>query len=208
MTGPDRRPVQPLGDRPRWRIVYDALAGVAPGAVLSYEEMGQLLNLDFLDAKDRQIIGMSARRAAAELEPERKVFRVVRGLGYQLAQPNQVLELARRHQARAVVEVEAGRAKIEAVDLDQVDVTTARLIQATAIGFARQAMMMRELDVRQERLESTMAAVSATATAAMTRVDATQDTVEQLRQRVAELEATQHRPGTPIIEARRPTSRR
>lgn len=192
MTVIARRPGQPIGQLARWRILYNEMATLRPGEILSYEEMGKLLDLDVLNIKDKQVIATSARKAADELrEHERKICQIVRGHGYQLAEAAQVLVLARRHQARAVVEVEAGRAKIEAVDLTGVDVTTARLIEATGMGFARQAMMMRELDVRQDRLESAMAAVYATATTAITRVDETQTTIEQLNARVAELEAGQ-----------------
>jgi hypothetical protein len=190
VSDPARQPGQPIADRSRWRILYDEMRTLREDEVLTYEEMGKLLGLNFRAPKDRQIINVSARKAADELQRlDRRIVQIVRGIGYQPAQPQQVLVLARRHQARAVVEVEAGRAKIESVDLSTVDATTARLIEATAMGFTRQAMMMRQLDVRQERLESTMAAVSATAHTAITRVDATESTVEDLQRRVHELEA-------------------
>jgi hypothetical protein len=199
---PVRKPGQPAGEQARWKILYDAMAELKPGDLLRYEEMGELLGLDFLEAKGKQAILVGARKAADELRRhERKVFRIVRGHGYQLAQPGQVIELAHRHQARAVAEVAAGHAKIEAIDLASVDVTTARLVEATAMGFARQAMMMRQLDVRQDRLETAMAAVNLTAQTAITRaqeattrVDANQVEIEQLQQRLAELEAQR---GTP-----------
>jgi hypothetical protein len=201
-VAPVRKPGQPVGELPRWKLLYEAMAKLKPGDLLSYEEMGELLGLDFLEPRGKQAILGGARKAAEELrQHERKVFRIVRGLGYQVAQPGQVIELARRHQARAVAEVEAGHAKIEAIDLAQVDVTTARLIEATAMGFARQALIMRQLDVRQDRLETAMAAVTVTAQAAITRVEETstrvdtnQAEIQQLQQRIAELEA--HQRGT------------
>jgi hypothetical protein len=191
------KPGRPAGELPRWRLLYDAMATLKPGDLLRYEEMGELLGLDFLEPKGKQAILGGARKAAEQLrQQEKMVFRIVRGHGYEVAQPAQVIELARRHQARAVAEVEAGHAKIEAIDLAQVDVTTARLIEATAMGFARQAVMMRQLDVRQDRLETAMAAVSVTAQAAFTRVEETSTRVEanqaeiqQLQRRLAELEA-------------------
>jgi hypothetical protein len=154
------------------------------------------LGLDFLDLKGKQAILAAARKAADELRTrDRKVFKIVRGHGYQLAQADQVIAMVRGHQARAVAEVEAGQSKIETIDLSRVDVTTARLVQATAMGFARQAVMMRQLDVRQNRLETAMAALHGTAQAAFTqaqetstRVEATQANIEQIQQRLAELE--------------------
>jgi hypothetical protein len=199
-TAPARRPGQPLGGLPRWRILYQAMVDLKPGDLIRYEDMGELLGLDFLEPRSKQAILANARKAAEETRRhEKKVFQIVRGHGYQLAQPTQVIDLARRHQARAVAEVEAGQDKIDAIDLTTVDVTTARLVQAAAMGFARQAGMMRQLDIRQDRLETTMAALTTTAHNTVARVeetsnriDATETEITQLRQRIAELETSRH----------------
>ncbi|MDG4768636.1 hypothetical protein O7632_31790 [Solwaraspora sp. WMMD406] len=75
------------------------------------------------------------------------------------------------------------------------------------IGFARQNAMMRQLDVRQDRLETTIAALTETTHGTATRVEetaarvhATQTHLAHLSQRVAELENasghhTHHHPG-------------
>jgi hypothetical protein len=183
------------------------MAKLKPGDLIRYEQLGDLLGLDFQEARDKQAIVGAARKAVNELQQhERAVLRIVRGHGYQVAEPGQVIELARRHQARAVAEVEAGRGKVETIDLSRVDVTTARLVEATAMAFGRQAVMMRQLDIRQDRLETAMAAVTVTAQTAITRVeetatrvDETQAEIGQLRQQITELESRQR--GQP-----RPTS--
>ncbi|WP_432829342.1 hypothetical protein [Dactylosporangium sp. CA-092794] len=193
-----RRPGQPIGALPRWQQLYQAMAGLAPGALLRYEDMGEVLGLDFQNLRGKQAILAAARKAADQLrEHDRKVFIIVRGHGYQLAQPGQVLAAAHRHQARAVGEVQAGHAKVDTIDLGQLDVTTRRLVEATAMGFARQEAIMRQFDVRQQRLETAMAALTATthtvaeqAAQTSNRVDANEAEIAQLRQRLAELETT------------------
>jgi hypothetical protein len=198
----------PAGEKARWRILYDAMAGLTPGDTFTYEQMAGLLDVDFRHATARGVMYAAARKAVEQLrQGEKKVFHIVRGQGYQFAPPEKVLEVARRHQARAVTEVEAGQQKIETIDLSRLDVTTARLFEATATAFARQASMMRRFDVRQTRLETAMAAVTATVETTIghvaettTRVAATEAEISQLRKRLAELESARLDPaGTPVF---------
>ena len=195
----DVRAVEPrrVGELARWRILYDAMIKLKPGDLITYPEMVALLDLDIEVAGHKAMLHGAIRKAVQELlARHRMVFHLVRGRGYQVARPGQVIEVARQHQARAVTEIESGHTKIEAIDLTQVDNATARLIEATAIGFARQAVMMRQLDVRQQRVETAMAALAVTAHTAVNRadeaaarVDATDAELAELRNRIAELEA-------------------
>lgn len=190
------------GETARWRVLYDAMFKLSPGDLITYAEMGGMLGLDIDVVVHKAMLHGAIRKAVDELlERHRMVFHLVRGQGYQVARPGQVIEVARQHQARAVAEIESGHTKIEAIDQTQVDVTTARLIEATAMGFARQAVMMRQFDVRQNRLETAMAALAVTANTAVsradetaTRVDATEAELAKLRNRIAELE-TERRSG-------------
>jgi hypothetical protein len=186
-----------VGEVPRWRVLYDAMNMLADEATLSYPRMGELLGLDPANRKDMGLIAQAARKAATVLrDRDRRIAKLVRGQGYQLAGTEQVLVLAQRHQSRAVAEVEAGACVVDTIDLSTLDATTARLVQATAIGFARQAAVMRAMDVRQQRLETAMAALETTTTHTATRVEETSTRVEQtqaelrqLRDRIAELES-------------------
>lgn len=186
----------------RWRVLYDRMATLQIGELLSYEDMGELLGLDFLDRPQRNIINVSARKAATELEKKQgMVFRIMRGHGYQRAKPEQVLDLARRHQHRAQREVASGAAKVATIDLRQLDSTTARIVEATAMAFARQEAIMRSLDVRQDRLDVAMQALGVRqqvtdqrVTQTAQRVDATLSHIERLEQEVLALKA-QHNAG-------------
>jgi uncharacterized HAD superfamily protein len=201
----DARAVEPRrpGEVARWRILYDAMFKLKPGDLITYADMGDMLGLDIDVTAHKAMLHGALRKAVDELlARHRMVFHLVRGRGYQVARPGQVIEVARQHQARAFVEIESGHTKIEAIDTTQVDNTTARLIEATAIGFARQAVIMRQLDVRQNRLETAMAALAVTANTAVsradetaTRVDATEAELTELRKRIAELEAQQRSGG-------------
>ncbi|MEU6022632.1 hypothetical protein [Micromonospora sp. NPDC047134] len=186
------------GRRPRWRILYERMATLRDGELLPYEEMANLLDLDLTNTSHYQVTLASARKAADQLRLDgKKVCRLVRGHGYQVADPGQAIELARRHQTRAVAEIHAGHTTIDTIDRGKLDVTTARLVEAMAIGFARQHHMMRQLDVRQSRLETAMDALTATTHGTATRVEQTAARVgaaetglTELTQRVNELAKT------------------
>ena len=195
---------RPSGEQPRWRVLYDAMSQLVGGQTLTYPRMGQLLDLDPTNRREKALIAQAARKAADELRSrDRRIAKVVHGQGYQLAGTEQVLALAQRHQTRAVAEVEAGACAVDTIDLSTLDPITARLVQATAIGFARQAAVMRTMDVRQRRLETTMAALENTTTHTANRVEETSTRIDQnemelrqLRERLAELESTRLRPAT------------
>ena len=162
------------GEPARWTVLCTAMAGFESGDTLPYTEMAVLIGMDYADPRQRQIVRATARRAADELRKrEKKFVAMVRGEGYKVPEAQEAVVLARRHQARAVTEVATGLAVAESVDLSQVDATTARLIQATVVGFARQEMVMRSFDVRQDRLETAMQALAVSVSTTATRVEQT-----------------------------------
>lgn len=193
-----RRGRPPAGERARWEIVYDAMTKLELGASIGYDELGTLLSLDPQDARDKQKIAAASRKAVDQLRQRaHKVAVMVRGQGFMIAEPEQVLMIANRHQKRAVTEIENGHHKVETIDLDSLDVTTRRLVEATVMGFARQEHMMRQFDVRQQRLEETMAEVAGTAqnaalsaAATSTRVAATETEIARLQNEIDHLKST------------------
>jgi len=184
-------------------VLFEPMDRLEPGQLLRYEEMGLLLGLDFQNQRHKQLIMAAARKAADELRSQRnKVFRIVRGHGFERAQVGQVIALAHRHQARAAAAVQAGHDTIVTINLDELDSTTATVVRATVMAFERQAAFMRQLDVRQDRLDAAIAAVNTTAQNAVNRAQqaasqatATQATVDQILERITALE--RQRAGAP-----------
>jgi len=137
----------------KWRILYDALRELAPGGLLSYEDMAALLGEDYNDAKARNRIYGAGRRAVREmLDVDRRVFKIHRGLGYHEANVKQVLDAVVRHQGRALTETDRAVTKVRTVDAAQLDHTTAQTVRATEMLISQQQQAMRSLDVRQKRL--------------------------------------------------------
>lgn len=192
-----RRPGPKPGSRPRGEILFEAMAVLKVGDTLSWEQMGELLGLDPADPKQRPAISVAAKRACALLtERERKIARLVWGQGYQIADSEAVMVLAHRHQSRALAEVAAGRAKVNTINLSELDATTAKIVEATAMGFARQAEFMGRLDVRQQRLERVIGAladrVDDTASRVQetsTKTDDNAEEIARIRERLTQLES-------------------
>lgn len=148
------------GKDPRWKIVYDAMSSLPPDTLITYNELGEILGVDASTRSGKVQIGAAARKAIRELEVRANmVFTVVRGQGYQRAEPTTVIIMARRHQEKAIAEIEHGASKVATIDLTKVDTQTANLARATGIAFARQAAAMKTLDVRQRRLDTALAAL-------------------------------------------------
>lgn len=192
-----RRPGPKPGIQSRGEILFEAMAVLKAGDTLSWEQMGELLGLDPAHPKQRPAISVAAKRACVLLtERERKIARLVWGQGYQIADSDSVMVLAHRHQSRALAEVEAGRAKVNTIDLTGLDATSAKIVEATAMGFARQAEYMGRLDVRQQRIERVVGALAERVddTASMvekasTKTDDNAEEITRIRERLAQLES-------------------
>ncbi len=166
------------GEAPRWKILYDAMVNLSPDEIITYQQMADLLGLGPETPRTRSLVHAAARRATQELETQAGlVFILIRGEGYQRAQPASVITLAGKHQERALAEIESGASKIATIDLMSVDSTTAALARATGMAFARQAAAMRSMDVRQRRLATALNALG-------TQVDDNAHRLAQLESRV------------------------
>lgn len=170
-------PFQPAGERARWRIVYDLLVKTETGGTVTYEQLGEALDLD--PESDRHLIQMAVRRAAAEHEVlGGRALDVVINKGYRIVHVPEHLMLARRHQRKAGKALARGRSKVDHVDLSGVDAETRQAFEVVAQAFALQADFNRRLDLRQKKLEKQVRAVKAE----------TSDEVAELRERLERLE--------------------
>ncbi len=172
---------QPTGDRARWRVLYDLLLTLEPGELCTYEDMAGALGLDY--EADRTKLIPPFQRAAKELEANQKrAVRLVRGIGYRVAKPEEHLVLAQAHQKRARIEVERAHSKVTNVDLSQMDPETRKGFELVRLALSMQGEFMRRMDVRQEQLAQAVEAVA-------TDQRITRDEVAELRERMRQLEA-------------------
>lgn len=173
-------PFQPVGERARWVEVYDLLCGASIGDVITYERLGEVLDLDA--SLDRHRIQMAVRRAAQEHErQDKRALDSVTNVGYRIVEAGEHIMLAKRHQSRASKALVRGHSKAINVDVSGLDAETRGALETVARAFALQMEFNRRFDVRQKRL---VAAVSA----ATTRVDRSEQEIVELRARLDRLE--------------------
>jgi hypothetical protein len=151
------QPFRPIGDRARWKSVYELMRKTGTGGVITYAMMGAALNLD-PDA-DRAKIQMAARRAATELlNVDLRSTEAIRNRGYQVVETSRKLEIARKYQGRAARAVRKGQAHVTHADLANLDPDTRAVFEAMAWKFEQQDEALRRLDVRARRHERQLAA--------------------------------------------------
>lgn len=173
-------PFEPVGETARWRTIYNHLADTPVDGVLTYEAMGEALDLD--PVKDRHTIQVAMRRAAKELEAEdNRAVEAVKNVGYRVVQPEEHLRLARYQQRRSSRALARGHSKVVNVDLSNVDPEIRQAFQVVASAFAMQMEFNRRTDVRQKRLEESLEAVRE-------KSSRTDDEVAELRARLERLE--------------------
>lgn len=174
-------PFDPIGDRARWRVLYDLLLGKELGELLSYREMGQALGLNYL--KDRHTIQMSFRRASKEYEQENsRAVEAVPNKGYRIVEPKEHLRLAKTHQKKSGKSLERGHSKVTHVDLNGVDPEIRKAFEVTARAFSVLMDFNRRLDTRQTKLEDAIDSMT-------TRHSRTEEELAELRARLERLES-------------------
>lgn len=150
----------PVGDRARWRILYDILKALNVGDVFTYERMAGVLDLH--PQTDRHTLQMSIQRAGKELEVEdKRAIEAVRGVGYRVVEPEHHLVLARQHSRRAGRSLQRGLSKVVNVDLNGVDPNIRGAFDLLARGFHQQAhfnraMLKETTDIKSMVVEDRM----------------------------------------------------
>jgi hypothetical protein len=177
-------PFRPVGDRARWRTIYDLLRVRKVGEMLTYDEMGAALDLD--PDEDRTTIQLAMRRAARELETEDKhAVDVVVNEGYRIVEPAEHAQLAHRHQRKANRSLARGKSKVDNVDFNAIEPEARKVFELMARAFGAQIAFNRSMDVRQRNLEKAVEAVTRRTEVQAQRTD---EEIAELRGRLRRLE--------------------
>ena len=152
--------MDPVDSRARWKVIYGILGAKSIGSLVTYDELGDALDLDPVD--DRHAIQMGMRRAAQEyLTVDLRAVEAEPNRGYRVVQAEEQLRLAQRHQKRAANQLVAGHAQVVHVDLSGMEPATRHAFEVVARAFTAQLDFNRRLDVRQSRLEEALRQLSA-----------------------------------------------
>lgn len=171
---------KPLGNVARWKLAFEVLFNTRPGDQVTFEQVGHALELD--PRKDRHTIQMAVRDAAKVLEEEHyRAIRSIRNVGWRICEPQEHLELARKHQTRASRSLVRGQSKVINVDLTGVEPPVRHAIEVMARAFSMQMDFNKRFEVKQERLEQSINAIEETS-------NRSEKEIDELKQRLARLE--------------------
>ncbi len=152
-------PFQPSGSRARWRALYEVLLGCDVEDVVTYEALGEAIDLD--PDKERHQIQMALRRAAREYEVvDKRALDVLPNVGYRVVTAPEHLRLADQQQRKAGRALERGHSKVVNVDLNLVDDETRKAFEAVGRAFALQMDFNRRMAYRQGRTEAALREMS------------------------------------------------
>lgn len=141
---------KPISERARWRMVYDLMRKAEINDTVTYEQMGEMLDLD--PERFRHELQMAARRAGLELERvDRRAADAVRNVGYRIVEPAEILGLGRRRNRKAGKQIQRGAITTQAVDLNEVDGPTRQALETLARGFAVQGELNRRVLAKQQQ---------------------------------------------------------
>lgn len=174
-------PFQPIGSEARWRIVYDLLAAASTGDVVTYDDLAQALDLN--PETDRQAMQSAMRRAAKHHErTDKRAVDAVPNVGYRVVEAPEHLQLARRYQKRAGNALASGHSKAVNVDLAGLEPQVRHAFEVVAQAFSMQMDFNRRFDVRQRKLEQTVAQIVDRETRSQREIDELKARLERLEQ--------------------------
>jgi hypothetical protein len=173
-------PFQPLGEQPRWRIVYDLLRATETAHTLTYQQMGDALGLH--PVRDRHQLQMAMRRAAREHELiDKRAVEAVPNQGYRVVRPPEHMQLARQQQRKSNRALRSGHSKVVHVDFSGMDPDTRQAFELVARAFAAQMDFNRRMDIRQKRLEESLSSMDQ-------RHERSEEEIAELKARLERLE--------------------
>lgn len=153
-----REPFTPLGDRARWRIVYEIFQRGDVGDVITYETLGAALGVN--PHTDRYIIYQSVHQAAAVLLTEDGMaLKAQSRVGYKITKPEERPELTKKQNAKAGRALQRTSDLAVHVDLSGLNPEARQALATLGQMASAQLRINRVLAGRQTRLQKAQIAL-------------------------------------------------
>lgn len=148
-------PFTPVGERPKWAYVYDALTGLDVGDTITYDQLAKALDVtrdEFLQRRPGWYKGMNRW-----CEDNHRALRPVPTVGYQVVDAPDHEHLAKNQHKRSKRALGRGRKLLENADRSRLDDDQKRRFDALEQNVSRQLDMIRRLDTRTTKVEQAVA---------------------------------------------------
>jgi len=141
---------KPKADRPQWQAIYDRLAHMSIGDVVTDEQLAALLP----DAPEGSVRSAYARAVREIEDNDKRTFARVRKVGYRMVEAAEHEGLARRQHRSAKRRIASAGRKVRSADRSQLTPEQRRRFDAMEVHIKAQADMTRRLEARMERVEA------------------------------------------------------
>lgn len=182
-----RAPFAPVGERPRWELIYDLLSGRGIGDVITYDEIAKAVDLtrtEFL-TKGRPGWYKAMNRWG---EDNKRALRPVPGEGYRVVEPWEHEPIAKAHHRKSRRSLRRSRQTLANADRSLLDDDQRQRFDRIEATIGRHEDMIRRLSAGQAKVEKAVAK-------SQQQHAATDEQVAELRQQVSALEDALRRHG-------------
>lgn len=148
-----RAPFQPVGEKPRWELIYAELVTLDVGDTLTYERLYELLEVEDRSAvrtpfyKAAQVWGSEAKRA----------LRPVPNVGYRVVEAAEHEQIAKGQHRSARRKLRKSRQVLANADRSRLDEDQKRRFDQLEATLGRHEDMIRRLDARTAKVEKAVA---------------------------------------------------
>jgi hypothetical protein len=138
-----------VGEKPRWELIYDSLAGLDVGDVVTYEQLAEAIGQDSFEP-----FRSSWYKAAARWgEDHHRAFRAVNGVGYRVVDAIEHADIAKAHHRRSKRQLRKGSAALRNADRSRLSDEEKTRFDQMQQTINRHSDLIRRLDARQARTE-------------------------------------------------------
>jgi hypothetical protein len=171
----NRAPFQPIGEKPRWELIYDELSGLDVGDTLTYERLHELL-----DVEDRAAVRTPFYKAAQVWGTEHKrALRPVPNVGYRVVDAREHEAIAKNHHKRSKRQLRRGRQVLANADRSRLSEHERQRFDQMEATIGRHEDMIRRLDGRTAKVEKAVAESREAHTVTEERVTALEDALRR-----------------------------
>lgn len=145
----ERKPFEPKGKLPEWRMIYDNLLESADfGTVITYEQLDAALGRRFIDNRE------PLRKATRHLgEMRKRWLTVVPTVGYRVIEAKEHIHVSQQHKRRARKQLGTMVKIGEVTDIDRLDAEDLKKWQDQTRVNAMLAMIVTQHEQRLRKLE-------------------------------------------------------
>lgn len=144
---------KPKDTRAQWEKVYDLLAPLDIGDVLTYEAITEALDVDHIN-KVRNAVTKAANEWGKE---KHRAIKVVNRVGYRVVSATEHETLARSHHKRSRRQMAKGLQVIRNTDRSLLSPQDRERFDRVEMQMARQASEIRRIDLRQREMDRVFA---------------------------------------------------